>query len=110
MQAQEEKRRESLDQIVRVLRPSRTPADGRINARDKTWDEWLRRSGELPPDFDRLSSTPGLPDPLMTERGPVRTRAEWERQRPELRRQIEHWIFGTFPPNTIPERTLRCHQ
>ncbi len=98
MQAQEEKRRESLDQILRVLRPSRTPADGRINARDKTWEEWLRRTGELPPDFDRLSSIPGLPDPLMTERGPVRTRAEWERQRPELRRQIEHWMFGSFPP------------
>ena len=88
----------TLDELLQVLRPSRTPADGRINAHDKTWEDWLRRTGEQPPDFDRLPSIPGLPDPLMTERGPVRTRAEWERQRGELRRQIEHWMFGRFPP------------
>jgi dienelactone hydrolase len=89
---------EDLDQILRVLRPSRTPADGRINAVDKTWEDWIRRTGERPPDFSKLPSIPGLPDPLMTERGRVRTPAEWQAHRPELRRQIEHWMFGTFPP------------
>ncbi len=96
--AQDARRRQTLDELLRVLRPSRTPADGRINASDKTWEEWIRRSGELPPDFDRMPSNPWLPDPLMTERGPVRTPAEWEKHRPELRRQIEHWMFGRFPP------------
>jgi hypothetical protein len=28
------------------------------------WEEWLRASGELPPDFDALPSQPALPDPL----------------------------------------------
>ncbi len=92
------RRRELLAETLRVLRPSRTPADGRINAHDKTWEEWLRRTGELPPNFDRLPSIPGLPNPLMTERGPVRTPAEWQRQRQLLCSQIEHWMFGRFPP------------
>lgn len=89
---------QDLEQILRVLRPSRTPADGRINAYDKTWEDWIRRTGERPPDFNKLPSIPGLPDPLMTERGRVRTAAEWQAHRPELQKQIEHWMFGTFPP------------
>ncbi len=62
----------------------------------------MRRTGELPPDFDAMPSIPGLPDPLLLrEEGgarPVRTAAEWERQRQWMRRQIEHWVFGTMPP------------
>ena len=89
---------QDLDQILRVLRPSRSPADGRINAFDKTWEDWIRRTGARPPDFDRMASIPGLPDPLKTERGPVHNNAEWQVRRQELRRQIEHWMFGKFPP------------
>jgi hypothetical protein len=87
------------DQLLRILSPSRVPADGRLNAQDKTWEEWLRRTGELPPDFDSLPSIPGLPDPLI---GPnaetITTSDEWTRNKPRLRKAIEHWMFGKFPP------------
>ncbi len=78
-------RRLSLDELLLMLRPSRTPANGRINAHDRTWEDWLRRTGELPPDFDAMPSVPELPDPLvLREDGratPVTTPALWTRQK-----------------------------
>ena len=91
-------REETLRQLLRVLRPSRPPANGRINAHDKTWEDWIRRTGELPPDFDSMPSIPGLPDPLMTQKGPVKTSAEWQEQKKRLRGLVEQWMFGRFPP------------
>ena len=91
-------REQNLEQLLRVLTPSRTPADGRINSHDKTWEDWIRRTGELPPDFDAMPSIPGLPDPLMTERGPVKSPDEWAEQRKRLMGLVEQWMFGRFPP------------
>ena len=96
------RRRATLDELLRILAPSRTPANGRINAYDKTWEGWIARTGELPPDFDAMPSMPELPDPLlMRENGgatPVTTPAQWTRQKQLLRDQVQHWIFGTMPP------------
>ena len=68
----------------------------------KAFSEWLARSGELPPDFASMPSSPGLPDPLMTSIGPdakpISTPAEWEAQRAVLKEQFAHWITGTVPP------------
>jgi dienelactone hydrolase len=97
-QGTDAKRRALLEQLLTLLRPSGVPPDGRINAYDKTWEDWLRRTGELPPDFDALPSVPFLPDPLSRDGVPVRTAAEWTRQRQALRRDIEKWMFGRFPP------------
>ena len=73
-----------------------------MNAHDRTWEDWLRRTGELPPDFDAMPSIPDLPDPLVLHEDgravPVTTPAIWTRQKRALRTQIEHWIFGTMPP------------
>ena len=88
------KQRATLDQLLSLLRHSSAPADGRLNAHDKTWEDWVRRTGELPPDFDSLPSIPGLPDPLKSIHSP----GEWIRQKPRLREEIQHWMFGTFPP------------
>ena len=97
-----DKRRQTLDETLQMLQPSRTPANGRINAFDKTWEDWLRRTGELPPDFDTMPSIPELPDPLVLhENGrtlPVTTPELWARQKQSLRSQVEHWLFGTMPP------------
>lgn len=97
-----DKRQQTLDELLKMLHPSRTPADGRINAFDKTWEDWLKRTGELPPDFDAMPSIPDLPDPLLLHdggrEGRVSTPEQWTRQRAWLRGQIEHWIFGTMPP------------
>lgn len=93
-------RQAALEELLRLLRPSRSPANGRINAVDKTWEDWVRRTGELPPDFDRMPSIPGLPDPLrMPDGATVRTPEQWTRQKQYLREQVQHWIFGRFPPN-----------
>ena len=95
-------RRQTLEELLRILRPSRPPANGRINAVDRTWEEWVRRTGELPPDFDAMPSIPALPDPLLLrENGrtvPVTTPESWVRQRQVLRAQVEHWMFGRMPP------------
>ncbi len=98
----EARRRELRDELLRVLQPSRPPATGRINATDRTWEDWVRRTGELPPDFDAMPSVPDLPDPLLMHEGgrttPVTTAAEWMRQKALLRAEVAHWIFGTMPP------------
>jgi len=95
-------RGQTLDQLLRVMRPSNPPPNGRINALDRTWEDWVRRTGEQPPDFDALPSIPDLPDPLfIREAGrtiPVTTPALWTRQKRLLRSAVEHWMFGTMPP------------
>jgi dienelactone hydrolase len=95
-------RRQTLDELLRVLRPSRPPATGRINAVDRTWEDWVRRTGELPPDFDAMPSIPELPDPLLLREDgrtiPVTTPELWARQRSALRAEVEHWMFGRMPP------------
>lgn len=94
--------RRTRDELLQLLQPSRPPATGRMNAHDRTWEDWLRRTGELPPDFDAMPSIPDLPDPLVLHEDgravPVTTPAIWTRQKRALRTQIEHWIFGTMPP------------
>ena len=77
-----------------LLRPSKVPADGRLNAFDRTWEEWLKRTGEPWPDFASMRSVPGLPDALEG----VKTRAEWGKRRVELKGLVEKWIYGAMPP------------
>jgi hypothetical protein len=52
------------------------------SAQDNTWEDWVKRTGELPRDFEAMPSIPGLPDPLLfTENGrqmPV-ARGHWYR-------------------------------
>lgn len=98
----ESKRRAELETFLKVFPPTSPPESGRINAYDKTWEDWVKRTGELPPDFDTLLSIPGLPDPLLLiENGheiPITSEAQWNRQRQWIRAQMEHWVFGTMPP------------
>ena len=102
----QDKQRVFLDELLRLLRPSRVPADGRLNAHDKTWEDWIRRTGELPPDFDAMPSIPGLPDPLLAADGTqITSREQWDRRKQRLRGLIEHWMFGRFPP---PPDNLRA--
>jgi cephalosporin-C deacetylase-like acetyl esterase len=84
----------TLAELQSLLTPSRVPADGRLNPHDKTWEDWLKRTGERPPDFDKLPSIPGLPDPLEG----VKTQAQWRARKQQLRQQVQHWMFGQFPP------------
>src|ERR1019366_4856125 len=54
-------RKKELADLQSILPPAGTQMTGRISARDKTWEDWVRRTGELPPDFDSMPSVPGLP-------------------------------------------------
>lgn len=96
------KREADLEVLLDRLLPSRSPATGRINAVDRTWEEWVERSGELPPDFDSMLSQSLLPDPLVLVDGdkktPIETPEQWETQRQWIRSQIEQWVFGSMPP------------
>lgn len=97
-----ERRRESLDILLKNLIPSRPPGNGRVSALENSWEDWLKRTGELPPDFDSMPSIPALPDPLVLgEQGkgiPVTSPELWKRQRQWIRSQFEHWVFGKMPP------------
>jgi dienelactone hydrolase len=88
------KRKQALAELKSLLPPSNLKATARINATDRSWNDWVDRTGELPPDFDAMPGQPFLPDPLAG----VRTPAEWKRRRDEIRGQIEHWITGKMPP------------
>jgi dienelactone hydrolase len=85
-------RKQDLDNLLKILPPSSTRITGRISAQDKSWEEWARRTGELPPDFDSLPSVPGLPEARFT------TREAWPRERQRIRALFEQWFYGKMPP------------
>ena len=90
-----DRKRDDLDLLLKLLPHSSTRITGRINAVDKSWEDWQKRTGELPPDFDSIPSQPFLPDPLEG----VKTRADWQKKRAWIRSQFEKWITGTMPPS-----------
>jgi len=79
-----------LEQLRRILPPS------------PPWEAWLAETGELPPDFDSLSSVPDLPDPLVHEMNgrqvPITDPADWPERREELKALFHHWVLGRVPP------------
>ncbi len=71
-------RQQYLKQLMKVLPEDLTRASGdqlpgtppaHVSPEDFTWRDWLKRTGELPPDFDELPSLPFLPDPLILDQG-----------------------------------------
>lgn len=81
--------RAAMEQLRRVL-----PAS-------ESFDRWLERNGELPPDFAALPPQPFLPDPLATTRDgrPERvTRDEWPQRRQEIAALVEDCLLGHAPP------------
>ncbi len=73
----------------------------RVTLQDSTWVEWLNRTGELPPDFSKMRSTPFLPDPLIFDENgkdsPIKTREQWNKKRDWIKEEYKHWISGNFP-------------
>src|SRR5690606_12904015 len=74
----------------------------RISVQDSTWADWLKRTGELPPDFKSMRSIPMLPEPLVfTKDGkeyPITTKSQWNEKREWIKSEYEHWISGHAPP------------
>lgn len=80
-------------------------------ARSDSWEAWLEKTGELPPDFQALPSRPFLPATLKLEDGnPVRTGEDWLKRRGELLDLFRHYVTGKSPaaPNNL--RALRKGQ
>ncbi len=96
------RRRAYLASFLKMFPPTSKPQSGRLSAQDHTWEDWIKRTGELPPDFAAMPSLPGLPDPLLfTENGrqvPVSNASLWNRQKEWIRSQMEQWYFGKMPP------------
>jgi pimeloyl-ACP methyl ester carboxylesterase len=84
------RRRELLQETLRIL-----PRSG-------AWEAWQQRTGELPPDFSRMSSVPYLPDPLRLSSDEQVTRSEdWPRRRAELLQLLQHHLLGKVPPPPV---------
>ena len=62
------KQRAMLKKILPFIPPDLTRM-GRVSFLDETFKDWLARTGELPPDFDRMPSIPFLPDPMVIVEG-----------------------------------------
>ena len=90
-----------LEELLGFLPPVRTDR-GMVTRFDRTWRDWQERTGELPPDFAGMASLPFLPDPLVLDQGgrniPVTTRSQWQQKRAWIKKEIKHWLTGTFPP------------
>jgi pimeloyl-ACP methyl ester carboxylesterase len=83
----EQERRDYLQQLQQIL-PD-VPA----------FREWLRKTGELPPDFDALPRRNDLPDPLEFLDGrPVRAPRDWTARRREIQDLFQKYVLGSFPP------------
>ena len=91
----EARRKQTLDELLQLLSPSNATRTARISAEDgSSWEKWVKRTGELPPDFASMPSQPFLPDPLEG----VKTREDWQKRRTWIRGQYERWITGKMPP------------
>ena len=96
-----------LETILKNLPPSNTKITGRINLIDKSWEDWQRRTGELPPDWSQFRPQPFPPNPLAhVDTGVAITSPEqWNQQRRRIRELYQQWVVGRFPP---PPDNLRA--
>jgi dienelactone hydrolase len=104
----EEKQKASLQLILKVLPPDQLNENnafddrGRVSFLDRTFTDWLKRTGELPPNFEEMPSLPFLPNPLVMDEGgkniPITTTKQWQEKREWMKEQLQYYITGTFPP------------
>jgi len=67
----------------------------------KMFEQWLARTGELPPDFSRLEPVPFIQDPLVETVGGKERRVtakEWPARRKKLAALTDKWLLGKAPP------------
>src|SRR5690554_4086397 len=109
-----DRQKEYLNQLLPLLRPPGSNA-APVTLQDKTWFDWQRRTGELPPDFERMPSVPFLPDPLLIQEGtaniPVTTMEQWDQKKHWIKKEVKHWLTGTFPeaPNNLTSVIVEEH-
>jgi len=90
-----EERREYLNKLLQILPDV------------PSFQQWLAKTGEIPPDFDAFPRINGLPDPLRFLDGrPVRTATDWKARRAEIRQLFEKYDLGSFPPKPKLDRAV----
>lgn len=99
-QTEEEIRKAYLEELV-ALQEHPSSFDDFVSYQDKTWKDWVKRTGELPPNFNDLPSIPFLPNPLVMDEGgkniPVKTLSQWNEQREYIKQQVKYLFSGNFP-------------
>src|SRR5579863_253607 len=90
-----EERREYLDKLLKTLPPA------------QQFQQWLDKTGELPPDFDALPRMNALPDPLKFLDGKsVKNAADWRNRRAEIWQLYQKYDIGTFPAKPKLDRVV----
>ena len=98
------KQKDHLERLLSWLPPDLTDdiTRGTVSFLDETFQDWLQRTGELPPDFGSMASIPFLPDPLIMDEGgrniPIETMEQWNEKRKWMKMHLEYYITGTYPP------------
>ncbi len=96
-----QKRQVLLTQLLQIL-PNDPENGHEVTPLDSTWRAWLKRTGELPPDFDTMPSLPFLPDPFILDKEDqnigITSKLQWLEKREWIKKEITHWITGAFPP------------
>ena len=83
----EQERAEYRQKLLTILPP------------DPTFDEWLKKTNALPPDFKSLPRQELMPDPLTFFDGhKVTTAGQWATRREEISKLQQKYVWGTFPP------------
>ena len=105
-----ERRKRYLETLQEILpRTTANELTGRMNGGDKSWEAWVTRTEELPPDSESIPSNNFLPDPLVRIEAaastPITTLEQWARERQRIRSEFEHWVYGKMPP---PPDNLRA--
>lgn len=102
-QKKTEKQKMYLQEILKINIKQRFKENTRrVSFQDSTWEDWLQRTGELPPDFSKMPSVPMLPEPLVLSRNgkedSITTIRQWEEKRKYIKEAFTHWIAGNIPP------------
>ena len=80
-------RQDYLQKLLQILPP------------DPPFDEWLKKTNALPPDFNSLPRHNSLPDPLTFLDGrKLTTAAQWPARRAEISKLSQKYVWGTVPP------------
>jgi dienelactone hydrolase len=98
------RRQKYLEEVIKIsnLKVNKKAYNAAITVKDSSWVDWQKRTGELPPDFEKMVSLPFLPEPLaLNQNGkdiPITTKEQWSEKREWIKKEFQHWVTGTIPP------------
>lgn len=90
-----DKRRQLLEHLITTYRSDQDVKPQGV----PVWEHWLKESGELPPDFDKLQTYALLPDLLQFQNGDtVHDSTQWLARKKEIRNALAQYMLGNWPP------------